>query len=242
MKDTICQNCYFAKPIDSAKPCEFDIPDIIKQDKIIESRENYFVIKNYACRYGFSKKIYEENIDKLSNKNMIDYIKEQNIVKYSLALVLEKNANHEQIIKNINRLSIKPNYITVICYEKGNHINQLLQSYLSEQIPYKVHNFLEDIGGPQALHIAMETNKSKAGNLMWILNKDLLEDVLSNDSIQNINYAINVEQKSAHYYKYSKIESNFYGIFININNYSALSKTLDYSIENNQNILYITYD
>jgi len=242
MKDTICKNCYFAKPASSARPCEFDIPNIIKENKTIESREDYFVIKNYVCRYGFSKTVYEENIDKLSDTNMIEFIKQQNIVKYSLALVLEKDTDHEQIITNINNLSIKPTYITIICYEKGNYINQYLQLNLSEHIEYKVHNFLENIPGSQALHIAMETNKSKVGNLMWILNKDLLQHVVSNDSIQNINYAINVEQKPAHYYKYSKTESNFYGIFININNYLALSKTLDYSIENNDNILYITYD
>lgn len=242
MKDTVCNKCYFAKPIGSSKPCEFDIPNIIKESKTIESNQDYFIIKNYVCRYGFSKKVYEENIDKLSHLNMIEYIKEQNIVKYSLVLVLEKNTDYKIIVDHINNLSIKPHYITIICYEEGSYINKYLQLNLSKHIQYKIHNFLENITGAHAFHIAMETNKSKIGNLIWILDKNLLEHVVANDSIQQINYLINVEQKPAHYYKCSKIDSNFYGIFININNYLSLSKTLDYSIENNNNILYINYD
>lgn len=242
MNNTVCSGCYFAQEINSTIPCAFNIPDIIKEYKTIDTRNNYYVIKNYSCRYGFSKKTYSENIDKFSEIDMIKYVKEQNIVKYSLALVLDKEYSYDQLIDNINQLSIKPQYITIICFDKGSQLYQLLNSGLEPYIEHKVHNFLDNISGSQALHVALETNKSKIGNLMWILNAADIKQILDNDSIQNINYIINVEQKPAHYYKSSYINSNFSGIFINTNNYWTLSKTADSTIEHNANTLVINYD
>lgn len=242
MNNTVCSGCYFAQEINSATPCVFDIPNIVKEYKTIDTRNNYYVIKNYSCRYGFSKKTYSENIDKFTDIDIIEYVKKQNIVKYSLALILDKKQNCKNLIDKINSLSIKPQYLTIICYDKGQELHQLLQSELKPYIEHKVHNFLDDISGPRALHVALETNKSKIGNLMWILKSSDMEQVLKDDSIQNINYIINVEQKPAHYYKSSHIDSNFSGIFINTNNYWTLSKTIDYTIEYNSNTLVINYD
>jgi len=242
MNNTICAGCYFAQDINSEKPCSFDIPNIVKEHKTIETRNNHYVIKDYSCRYGFSRKTYSENIDKFNNIDMITYVKEQNIVKYSLALILDKEFDCNQLVDAINKLSIKPQYISIICFDKGSQLYQLLQSGLEPYIEHKVHNFLDNVSGPQALHVALETNKSKIGNLMWILNADDMNQILKDDSIQNINYIINVEQKPAHYYKSSRINSNFSGIFINTNNYWVLSKTADYTIEYNSNTLIINYD
>ena len=94
----------------------------------------------------------------------------------------------------------------------------------------------------QALHVALETNKNKVGNLMWILNASSLQVCIDNDSIQNINYLINVTQQPAHYYQSKNIDSSFDGIFINTNNYWALSRTQDYTIEKNNQTLVVEYD
>ena len=242
MINTICNDCYFAQPTTSDKPCVFNIPNIVQEYKNIETYQGYNIIKNYNCRYGFSKKIYNEHIDKLSSLDMQEYVKQQNIVKYSIGLIVETEDSFESCVDSINRLSIKPSYITIICYADGNKLYDLLKSNLKFDIDYKVHNFLENISGPRSLHIALETNKNKVGNLIWLLNYDSLTKVVENDSIQNINYIINVEQKPAHYYKCSSIDSQFYGIFINMNNYINLSSKNDYLIENSPNVLTINYD
>jgi len=247
MKNTICKGCYFANPINSDRSCYFNIPNIIKDFHSIDSTEEYFKINNYSCRYGFSKKSYEENIDKFININVLDvesfaaYIKQQNIVQYSLALIV-KNYNSEKILKLYNQLSILPYYITIISY---NNSKKLHQDFSNNQPykPYKVHHFLDtDISEAKALHIALETNKTKIGDLLWILTETGLEQCVANDSIQNINYMINVEQKPTHYYKSSNINSQLDGIFINSNNYWSLSKTINYEIENNERAIVQYYD
>lgn len=242
MKNTICQQCYFADTASSAQPCVFDIPDIIKKTHEVEIKNDYYLLHNYSCRYGFGKNAYNENIDKFVNIDLIEYIKQQNIVSYSLALVLNKDEDYSNAINYINKLSIKPYYLTIICYNSGQDIHQLLRNNLSTYIKYKVHSFLDDTPLPQCLHIALETNKNNIGNLLWILNYQDLIRCVDNDSIQNINYLINVTQVPAHYYMLSSNDSNFSGIFINNDNYWSLSRTLDYTIENNDNTLVVAYD
>lgn len=241
MKNTICKDCYFAQTTDSANPCFFGIPNIIKEYHSIEENDGYFKIKNYSCRYGFSKRIYEENIDKFHDINLADYVKQQNIVKYSLVLIMNKYSAQD-IIAMVNKLSILPYYITIISYNNSKLIHE---AFLNNQpyIPYKVHHFLaESIPAPQALHIAFETNKAKIGNLLWILTENTLNKCINNDSIQNINYITNVEQKPAHYYSFKEKQSQFDGIFINAQNYYLLSKTSNYEIENNDNVIVEYYD
>jgi hypothetical protein len=240
MSNTLCQQCYFAKPANSENACTFDIPNLINKYHTIELVNDYYKLINYNCRYGLSNKIYQENIDKFNNVDLIEYVKQQNIVKYSLAII----ANHDtsNIINLLSALSIKPSYITVICCH--NSPNDLHPRLLKQQpyIPYKVHNFLENIPAPQGLHIALETNKTKIGSLLWILTQSSLEKCVEQDSIQQINYLINVEQRPAHYYKSNHIQSCFDGIFINTDNYWALSRTTDYTIEQNNETLVINYD
>lgn len=240
MSNTICENCYFAQKANSDVPCFFGIPELIKNNYTTEVYNDYLKIQNYNCRYGFSKKTYQENIDKFHTIDMVEYIKQNNIVRYALALIVKDNVL--SVVEKIDKLSIKPYYITIVCYNKDGKI--LHDALLNREpyIHYKVHNFLENIPSPQALHVALETNKTKIGNLLWILTEDGLDNCVYNDSIQNINYNINVLQNPAHYYKCSSIDSQFDGIFINTNNYWNLSRTHNYEIENNSNILISYYD
>lgn len=240
MKNTLCERCYFSQKTSSNEPCVFNIPNLVKDYHSVTIDQEYYKIHNYNCRYGFSKKIYEENIDKFHNIDMIDYVKTNNIVKYSLSLIV-KNYNPEKIYQKIHSLSILPFYITVICYEKAEALHKILQS-ANNYIPYKIHKFLEDMPPAQALHVALETNKNKIGNLMWILDENGLDYIIQKDSIQNINYTINVTQQPAHYYFSNQLNSQFNGIFINANNYWNLSRTVNYEIENNEHTIIVSYD
>lgn len=242
MKNTICEQCYFSNPASSDQPCVFNIPEIIKDTHELQIKDNYYILHNYSCRYGFGKKTYKENIDKFSNIDLIEYIKQQNMVAYSLALILEKDEDYNNAIDCINKLSIKPYYIAIICHNDGKNIHNLLQKNLTTTIKYKVHSFLDNTPSPKCLHIALETNKNNIGNLLWILNYKDLVYCIDNDSIQNINYLINAAQVPAHYYRLSATQSNFSGIFINQDNYWSLSRTLDYTIENNHQTLVTEYD
>lgn len=240
MKNTLCQNCIFSKNVNSDNPCVFDIPNLIKENFSVLENNGYYQIINYGCRYGFGKKTYEENIDKLHNLDMKEYVKNNNIVKYSLALCVEGD-NSKILVDNLNKLSIKPSYVTIICNNNGQTLAQTLKN-TNYNIPYKIHNFLEYTSFPKSLHIALETNKNKIKNLLWILQEKDLDYVVNNDSIQNINYLINVAQPPSHYYKCKTIDSQFGGIFINSNNYWTLSRTENYEIENNENTLVVFYD
>lgn len=240
MSNTRCKECLFAKPIDSDTPCVFNIPELIKNNYSVEADNNYFKLINYNCRYGLGKRVYQENIDKFHNIETIEFVKQQNIVKYSLAIILNTD-NFNKTLDLLGSLSIKPSYITAICYKNGNILyQQLLQQ--NPYIQYKVHNFLEDMPKAQALHVALKTNKNKIGNLMWILDEESMEICVKNDSIQNINYLINVTQQPAHYYRSRTISSAFEGIFINTNNYWTLSRTKDFTIEKNDQTLVVNYD
>lgn len=240
MSNTLCENCLFAKTITSDQPCVFGIPNLIGETYSVENHNNYYKLINYNCRYGLSQKTYQENIDKFTGIDLIEYIKQQNIVKYSLSIVIQDD-DVDGTFKLLNSLSIKPYYITAICYNNGGLLHNLLLKQ-DPYIPYKVHNFIEDIPAAQALHVALETNKNKVGNLMWILNDSSLKLCVENDSIQNINYLINVTQQPAHYYQSKNINSSFNGIFINTNNYWILSRTKDYTIEKSDQTLVIKYD
>ena len=240
MKNTLCRDCYFAKKTTSNdKACFFDIPAIVKDIHNIHIDNEFNVIENYQCRYGMSNKIYKENIDKFHSVDLIEYIKQQNTIRYSVAVILDKSPDIDLLINNLNNLSIKPYYITIVCY---NNTENLTKKINKLGIKYKIHKFLEDIAGPQALHIALETNKQNIQNVLWILTETGLDHVVKNDSIQEINYLVNVEQKSIHYYKCSNIDSNIDGVFIGTDNYKLFSKTIDYTIEQNTNILFDYYD
>jgi hypothetical protein len=241
MKNTPCEKCYFAQKISSNNPCVFNIPNLIKDYHKIEIAEDYYRLTNYSCKYGFSKKTYEENIDRFHDIDMIEYVKTNNIVKYSLALILKENDTCESVYNSIHKLSILPYYITIICKHNTESLHKMLQSS-DKYIKYKIHKFLENIPEPQALHIALETNKNNIGNLLWILDTNGLDYCVEQDSVQNINYIINVIQRHAHYYKSKYLNSQFNGIFINSNNYWNLSRTNDYTIENNEHTLVVSYD
>lgn len=240
MNNTLCKECYFAQPAHDSNACSFGIPDLIRDCHKVEVQDNYYKLQNYQCRYGFSKKIYQENIDKFIDIDLIEYIKQQNIVKYSLAIII-KEYTPQDVLFLLNKLSIKPYYITIVCYKDGNLFHKQF-GQKDQQIKYKVHNFLEQIPPSQALHIALETNKNKIGNLLWILTEESLKYCIENDSIQNINYIINAKQKPAHYYRCNNINSLFDGIFINTDNYWNLSRTGDYTIEDNDKTLIVSYD
>jgi hypothetical protein len=77
---------------------------------------------------------------------------------------------------------------------------------------------------------------------LWILTETGLERCIAKDSIQNINYIINVEQKPTHYYKSLNIDSQLDGIFINSHNYWSLSKTINHEIENSEYTTIQYYD
>jgi hypothetical protein len=241
--NTLCHKCFFAQTYDSGKACFFNIPDIVKDTHKVEVHDNYYKIKNYICKYGIDKKIYDENIEKFYDLDIVEYVKAKNIVSYSLSLICH-DSSASNVLENINSLSIKPNFIFVIC--NNSSISKNLSNKLSQNSPYikfKVHDFLDKEMMPErCLHVALETNKNNMGNMMWIIDNKDFDVFITNDSIQNINYMINVEQKPAHYYKHSTINSQFSGIFINSNNYWALSKNTKYEIENNEHTIVLNYD
>jgi hypothetical protein len=243
MNKTICSKCYFSKKTDDGG-CLFGIPEIIKNSHSIEIEDDYFVLKNYSCRYGFSKTIYQENIEKFHGIDLIEYIKQKNIISYSLVFII-KTLKPQKIIDKINKLSILPSNIFIICY-KDSDITIQLNKLLTNNIPYikyKIFTFLDNsISEEHAIHSSLETNKDKIYPFIWILNDEDIDKCIKNDSIQNINYMLNVEQKPAHCYTNKFLNSNFFGLFINNENYWLLSQNEKHKIEYDENTIEINYD
>jgi hypothetical protein len=241
MKNTICEKCQFSNTADSEKPCVYDIPNLIKDIHKVDIVNNYYQLNNYQCRYGFSKETYNANIDQLQNIDIQEYIRFNSQIQYSLWILLENNTDYKKLLKKINNLPIIPHYLFFICYDNGFALSNLLSNN-KPYINFKIGHFLQDITQPQALHILFETNKNKAGAYMWILNEQDLYEYEINESILNINFMINVEQKPAHYYKYKNIDSNLNGIFIHTNNYYHLSKSVNYTINKQEDTLVLNYE
>lgn len=241
MNNTICKKCIFSKPINQHDVCSFGIPDIISNKDILDIDDGFYKINNYTCRYGFSKEIYEKNVDKFSQIDMMEYIKTQNIIKYSMILLVDNTCYRSELIKKISDISILPEYVTIICYGDGGLIHKDMLRYNST-IKHKVHNFLDTVPYEKAIHTAIETNKNNLTNFIWIIKDVSINTYIENDSIQNINYLINVLQNPSFYYKSSKINSQLDGIFINTHNYNVLSNNIEYKIYDDEKIIAEFYD
>jgi hypothetical protein len=85
-QNTKCETCLFADTYDSPKPCEHDIISHIKTIKTLEVVDDYYVIQDYSCKMGFSKKAFESNSDKYSLDAIKQEILKNACIKYYLVM------------------------------------------------------------------------------------------------------------------------------------------------------------
>lgn len=248
MINTSCKTCIFANTQDT--DCLFNIPLIIKDTKNIIKKDNYNYIENYSCRYCLSQEIYNNNIE-FQNTNIAQYVVEKAKIKYYLVINL---ANHldklAKVCALINGLDIKPQYISFINTTQGivKNIADEIDSYMTNNIPWKLHNFIYDMSLQECMTIAMDTNLPLTDAKIFVVydpNISSLDSTILNDRINFIQFESIVKQTAFH-----AVVQNFEnidGLALPFNAYKYLLLNSDRNIltaiqkETENNLIYITY-
>jgi len=228
---TLCSKCLFSDYADSADPCAMGIVSRIKDMYSLETDENNFnIINDYKCLYGFDLKTYEQNkenigpIDELTKK-----IYNRCEVPYYLVVFLQES-DIDNLIKNIEILPVKPKYISIVVFANNNTkniIDKLQQiNTISE---WKLHNFLLEESKEKALNIIFDTNAfNNDSQYIWVLDhafgiKDIDKD------INDINEIMTIYKPKTHMLcKTAGFSLN--GLFISFENFKHLCKENEFLI------------
>ena len=234
MISTKCSECMFASPIPDSfsNSCSKNIIDHISSIKKITKDSNKFnIIENYACRYGFSKKIYEENKENLENNNFDQMLSNNSKMRYHLILDMELNNDIDNIIKEISKLDILPSYVSFMFRNKQtrtfipNKHTELLNS-INQDFDWKIHNFLEELDLEHSIDHILSTNFKNNNTYHFLVYSSNNIHVL-NSEISSINNNIMLYQKS--FIAMLKNSSSLYGLLMSFDNYKV-AKSIDYSL------------
>lgn len=166
MSNTYCSKCIFSDVIASNKPCEFDIPKLLKDIKQISDVDNYYVINNYQCLYGFGKNQYQLNEKELINTDIKTEVSKKASLKYYF-LIDARYISDEQIIdliQSINKLTIKPQKLSIMINpNRSNDIYQYIQKHI-ECPKWSVHVFLESLSLNDCINIVLDTNLTSSNS------------------------------------------------------------------------------
>lgn len=166
MINTKCSECMFAHSVTEDTTnlgCSKKIIHHIQNIKNITQDSNGFnVIENYACRFGFSKQIYEANQDQLSAIDFEARLLENSTIRYYLLLDCIENINFDHIINILPNLPVSPKAVSFmfrsLSYRPFNNQHQkyLVSNY--KNISWKAHNFIEDTDLEFAIDHILSTN------------------------------------------------------------------------------------
>jgi len=110
MINTKCQQCMFSAPADTSNSCSKNIIEQIQSIKTItQDSDNYNIIENYACRYGFSKHIYEQNKDTWDSEYFNKRLSENSQIRYYLLIdCVDPIVNFSTVIETIPNMQLQP--------------------------------------------------------------------------------------------------------------------------------------
>lgn len=240
--NTSCERCYFASPVDKEKSCEFFIPDVLKDKKQLEEVNGFYYIHNYRCKYGVSKESAEGPL-KQFDVDLKEYAKNQVIPKYELYLKINSGENFEKICENIKKLAIAPQSIHLVFdydFDVTNVQPTADRVFKNATFRWKLHRFLEEKPDYEQLYVCLSTDQYVAkSDFIWILNDTILETCIINDSINRINFIINVEQPDLGILNYRLSENHFYGIFMTLDNLDGIWQHEGHDIDQTIKSLYI---
>lgn len=235
MLHTNCLKCYFSDRIDSETPCQFHIPEAIKNIKKIDIVDGFNYIHDYTCRYGVSREIVNNKI-KEHDIDIFEYAKHQAALKYILYIKFTKY-NFVEVCNKIKQLSIVPQFVHLAFDTdyKFQNINKLAEEqFVDCTFKWKLHRFIEAQPDNKQLHISLSTNQP-ISKYIWILKDFMLDRCIENDSINQINYIMNIEQPPLAIMHNKTESSYFYGLFMTLENlngiWSNISDDLDLAIK-----------
>lgn len=160
MTKTQCNKCMFSKPVSSQDPCEFHIPEKIKDTKTLSIVEDFYEIDNYRCLYGFGAEQYKQNMDSLSIIDIKEKIQEKASLKYCVLFDTRYISDEKFyiLINEINSLSIKPDTCSIITHDNN---PQARYEYIKDNLSckkWKLHVLVKEMSFNDSINIILDTN------------------------------------------------------------------------------------
>lgn len=234
--NTYCKKCYFAKEISSNEsPCQLNIIDVIKDTRELSIVEDFYHIKNYACRYGLSKEIYNDKIKEM-DIDIESYAVNRVTPKYLLYVIANNNDNSIQNICNqITKLTIKPEAISIVTqkdYSNSATALTVCHDVLHNSVDWKLHILLDNENEEKTAKNLLSTDKRCANcQFIFFIKEDLFNNVIANDSIKHIDFIINKLQPIDMSILCSKSDNSYFnGIFIRMDNFKNSTSLLQKNI------------
>lgn len=240
--NTSCEKCYFAHPIDSDKPCDFYIPDVVRESKQLENINGFYYIHNYRCKYGVSKEAAEGQL-KSFDVDLYDYAKHQVVPKYVLYIKTTTPEAFERVCDNLNKLAIPPQFVHLV-FDYDFDITNVQQTadriLTNANFGWKLHRFLEEKQDWEQLYVSLSTDQHIVkSDFLWILNDTMLNAAIENDYINKINFIINVQQPDLGILTNHLSNNYFYGIFMTLSNLDGIWQHVGYDIDTAIKTLYL---
>lgn len=196
MINTKCQECMFSKPNDCSdgKTCSKNIIEQITNIKnIVQDNNKFNIIENYACRYGFSKQVYEQHKDKWDPKDFEFRLSENSKIRLYLLLDCynDNKYSFDSILQSIPQLSIVPKAVSFMFrnieyrpFNNTSHNDFLASNY--SNIQWKIHNFVEHTELEYGIDHILATNARNNDTVIFLVYNS--EDLGSlNNDLQTIN-------------------------------------------------------
>jgi hypothetical protein len=171
--------------------CSKNIIEQIKDIKNIKQEDGFNIIENYACRYGFSKQIYEQNKDQWDPQDFENRMMDNSRIRYYLLLDChDPDLNLQDVIQSISQLDMPPKSVSFMFRNLNfrpfgqEHQDYLLSNY--KDIRWKAHNFLEEISLEGGIDHILSTNaKNNNTSIFLVYNAKDLQSL--DRDIQTIN-------------------------------------------------------
>lgn len=235
MINTKCQECMFSDIHTKENlGCSKGIIPLISNIKSITiDNDGFNVINQYACRYGFSKQIYNEHKEEFDKIDFEGRLLVNSKTRFYLILDCNDSIDFQILSDKINNLDIRPAALSMIFRSSDQDIfsdsvhTKILNSQLVD-IKWKVHKFIENQDLEFALDHILSTNVG-LNNSSYILVYHINDIDRLNDDINFLNKQIMLYQKP-HIAILDK-DYNLYRLCITFDNYKV-AKNLGNSIIN----------
>lgn len=233
MINTKCKECMFSASNDDAdQSCSKGIIEKIKNiKKISKDEDNFNVIENYACRYGFSKEIYEKYKTEFEENNFALKLEENSKIRYYLLLdCSDVDLDFRYISQALLKLKIPPKSVSFMFrnleYRPFNSDHQSFLTTNYKDIVWKAHNFIDNIELENAIDNILSTNSKSNNTCVFLVYnaKDL-------DSLEQDVEAINIHTTLYQSATIAMIDNNnaLYRLSMSFENYKV-AKTLGANI------------
>lgn len=232
MKNTYCQKCIFSQEATSHSPCEYDIPNNIKNIKNLSIKDNFYIIEDYTCLYGFGKDQYSIHKNNINHTQLKEIIKEKTELKSYLLLDARLITIDQlsQIINELSHLEIKPKKVSfIVSPENSDSFYRTIHKNLSCE-KWTMHVFINDIPFNDCINIVLDTNLQTC-NAWCVIFYDASRYIENGDidkTINSIHKKLIIQQLSFHGVFESK--DSLHKLCLNCHIYKLITSTLSNDI------------